>query len=252
MEMLKSKITGFADSEDTDLLVDGKSISMYGYEVRVRDDMTLLCSENFLEDIIGCSVSRYPDGSATLERGAVQLSFSPDVTKTSPDNSDFYIPLNEELGELGFKAGYVLKDRAISFTSLDEGVQLPSRYDMREKGRVTPVRDQGAYGTCWAFASLGALESTLLPYENHVFSVDHMSMNNSYSLDVQEGGEHSISISYLASWLGPVEEEDDPYGDGETNLRLNAVKHLEEAIIMKKRDDKVIKSAIYPLVHYRS
>ena len=39
---------------------------------------------------------------------------------------------------------------------------LPLWYDLRTTGHVTPVRDQAPYGTCWAFAALGSLESTIL------------------------------------------------------------------------------------------
>ena len=60
-------------------------------------------------------------------------------------------------------------------------------------------------------------------------------MNNGFSLDLSEGGEHTMSLAYLASWEGPVLESDDEYGDGETNTELTAVKHLKEAIII---DDK--------------
>ena len=35
----------------------------------------------------------------------------------------------------------------------------PSSYDLRDQGRVTPVKDQGNYSTCWAFGNLAALES---------------------------------------------------------------------------------------------
>ena len=39
---------------------------------------------------------------------------------------------------------------------------MPLWYDLRTGGHVTPVRDQAPYGTCWAFAALGSLESTML------------------------------------------------------------------------------------------
>ncbi len=39
----------------------------------------------------------------------------------------------------------------------------PSSYDLRDVGRVTPVKDQDPYSTCWAFANIGALESKLMP-----------------------------------------------------------------------------------------
>ena len=53
-----------------------------------------------------------------------------------------------------------------------------------------------------------------------------------------------MSIAYLAAWQGPVYEEQDPY-DGKTEDGLEAVKHLEEAIIINERDDEILKSAIY-------
>ena len=42
---------------------------------------------------------------------------------------------------------------------------LPASYDLRALGRVTSVKDQNPYGTCWSFAACGSLESCLLPGE---------------------------------------------------------------------------------------
>lgn len=50
-------------------------------------------------------------------------------------------------------------DNIISFV---EGALLPGRYDLREESCVSPVRNQGAWGSCWAHAMYASLESCLL------------------------------------------------------------------------------------------
>ena len=125
------------------------------------------------------------------------------------------------------------------------GSELPSRYDARKDGRTAPVKNQGDLGTCWAFASLLALESSLLPEESYDFSEDHMSHNPNFLLDQKSGGDYIMSMAYLLSWRGPVLEEEDPYGDGVSPTGLTAVKHVQEIQILPEYDREAIKTAVY-------
>ena len=97
---------------------------------------------------------------------------------------------------------------------MEADAELPARYDARADGRTAPVKNQGDLGTCWAFASLLALESRLLPEESFDFSEDHMSHDPDFLLDQKSGGDYIMAMAYLLSWKGPVLEAEDPYGDG--------------------------------------
>lgn len=39
---------------------------------------------------------------------------------------------------------------------------LPEKYDLRDQGLVTPVKDQSPWGTCWSFGTIAASESGIL------------------------------------------------------------------------------------------
>ena len=55
------------------------------------------------------------------------------------------------------------KDDAAQVRMLDSTVQsLPSSFDWRSKNGVTPIKNQGSCGDCWAFATVGPLESQIL------------------------------------------------------------------------------------------
>lgn len=211
-----------------------------------------------LTDAFNCSTQVYENGNILIEKGSNSISLYTNSAaaningqlvelkdKVQIVSDKLYVPLGDIAQYINYDFVMNYKTASASMARIAAEVELPKRYDMRELGRVTQVRDQGLYGTCWAFASLAALETTLTPQENLVFSPDHMSLCNSFSLGQNEGGEYTMAIAYMASWQGPVYESDDPYGDGKTNPDLKARKHLEEAQILAPKDYVAIKEAIY-------
>ncbi len=127
----------------------------------------------------------------------------------------------------------------------EEAYPLPERFDYREGGRLPRVGSQGDLGTCWAFATMLALESSLLPEELWDFSEDHISLKNSFGMDQDMGGDYTMAMAYLLAWQGPVREEDDPYGDGVSPEGLKAVKHVQEIRIPGEKDYDAVKRAVY-------
>lgn len=247
------------NSEDVTITVAGVVLNGFDYEFYVSDEMKLMVEGEFLKRLLNCSVLEYKDGTILVMKGnnEVYMKLGQDTARVNDfedinlgsvpvkSGDKLYIPMDSIAQYLNYRVEYYYESDWIDIAALDEEIPLPASYDMRDYGRVSPVRDQGRYGTCWAFASLGALETTLLPRDAKIFSTDHMSICNSYNLDVNKGGEHTMSIAYLAAWQGPVYEADDPYGDEESNPDLKSVIHLEEALVINDKDYEIIKSAIF-------
>ena len=132
------------------------------------------------------------------------------------------------------------------FTAMEA---LPEKYDLRDYNKLTPVKDQGPEGTCWAFSSLASLESCQLPYEERDFSENHLVNTNGFDRDRSQGGNPWMTMAYLTRWGGPVDENDDPYScSGISPAGLSANKHVQEVLILPNRsdwsDNTAIKNAI--------
>ena len=111
-----------------------------------------------------------------------------------------------------------------------------SSFDLRTMGKLTDVRNQNPYGTCWAFASFGSLESSLLPTESWNFSEDNMVNASGFDRDPYNGGGNSdMALAYLARWGGPISEADDPYHSPGVPQGLPVQKHLQQALFYPGR-----------------
>lgn len=127
---------------------------------------------------------------------------------------------------------------------------IPAYYDLRNEGRVTPMRDQGPNGSCWAFASYGSAESVLLPRENTDFSEKNLRNTHGYDWGPKDGGTFQVSAAYLSRWSGPIAERDEPYHpyDFYSPSGLRPVKELEKAMyipdVRNINDQRVLKEAI--------
>ena len=146
---------------------------------------------------------------------------------------------------LGVLAGAAALGLGGSMAAKRQPLPLPARYDLREDGAGPWIRDQGDQNTCWAFASVTALETSMKEEERIPLSADHMIHKNSAGLAAAAGGDYSLSWAYLLSWQGPAAEADDPYGDHVSPEGLSPVCHVQTVKLLGEKDYDAIKRAVY-------
>ena len=111
---------------------------------------------------------------------------------------------------------------------------LPVSYDSRTKNVITPIKDQGALGSCWAFSAIKSAESSSILQGFSTLSEtdyseaqlawytftketdpdsltygDYITYSGGNRLDV--GGSSPIACSILSNWVGFTDESEAPY-----------------------------------------
>lgn len=241
------------------LEVDGVPVKKEEDSLWLDETGQVMLSEDVLRDSFRCAVEIYDENRIVVERGerSLEAYLDSDLIRMGKEETmhagafqenqgTYYLAAEVFSQAFPFSFSWDMKENLVSMSNqAPEEKSLPAAYDYREKGRSPKVLDQGDLGTCWAFASLTALESSLTPKENLIFSRDHMSLNNAFGRDQMDGGDYTMAMSYLLAWQGPVLESDDPYGDGRTNTELNPVKHVQEIQMLPKKDLEKIKEAVF-------
>ncbi|MBP3676748.1 MAG: cell surface protein [Agathobacter sp.] len=247
------------NGKELTLLIDNKSYSSEKYDFYMDDNRNIMVPVTILRDAMDCSAHLYEDRKLLVEKHNLNailtleqheaLSTGETYRVSSPltqINGAYYVSLTDLSKMLGYNCSFNFDENTLTTADTSENTSsLPASYDLRSRFRISAIRNQGQYGTCWAFGALTAMESALLPEASYMFSVDHMSMSNSFKGTQYDGGEYTMGMAYLAAWQGPVYEEDDPYGDGKTNSDLEAVKHVQEMRIIASKDIAAIKEAVF-------
>mgnify|MGYP002677957382 FL=1 len=257
-EVWNPLVANDVNSSQVKAVIDNQEYTSDQAGFYMNKDRNIMVPVSMLRDALNCSAHVYDNDRLLVEKHNLSVSLSLDEKKAYVNGEEekiksgltkvggeLYVSLDDLSNLLGYNCDFDITKNTIVAADTDTSALVPAYFDLREKGRVSQIRNQGTYGTCWAFAATSALESSLLPEEKYLFSVDNMSMSNSFNANQYDGGEYTMGMAYLAAWQGPVLEKDDPYGDGVSDDTLKAVKHVQEMQIIDGKDYEGIKEAVF-------
>ncbi|MDO5558806.1 MAG: lectin like domain-containing protein [Oscillospiraceae bacterium] len=134
---------------------------------------------------------------------------------TIPDDSEYIFDKNN------------VYDSQLPVEPEDTEESFPEYYDLRDFGIVSPVRQQGSYGTCWAISALGSMETQIMKSgfdSAPVLSSWHLSyfsykgnkpFTTSSKSPYLSGGMNTTACATLSKWNGPISESIVPYDSWE-------------------------------------
>uniref|UniRef100_A0A915PX29 Cathepsin L-like n=1 Tax=Setaria digitata TaxID=48799 RepID=A0A915PX29_9BILA len=159
--------------------------------------------------------------------------------------------LPEEIKKInGYRRGKKQLHKAKkTITQISVGKRLPKKIDWRIIGAVTPVKDQGNCGSCWAFSATGALEGQHFRRTGHLVSLSEQNLldcSKSFGNFGCDGGQMDSAFEYVKANSGIDSEASYPYEGKDDRCRYSNRTRVSTDIgeIDLRESERALKEAV--------
>jgi len=151
------------------------------------------------------------------------------------------------------KLGYKRIDNHIARSKNTVGphskVHAPASVDWRSKGAVTPIKDQGQCGSCWAFSTTGSVEGAAQIATGTLPSLSEQQLvdcSGSAGNQGCNGGLMDQAFTWINSNGGITSEDQYPYTamDGTCNTTVTSVVTIESYVDVASGDEAALAAAV--------
>ena len=107
----------------------------------------------------------FAESGETAETESIESTADAETQSVVSGESEAIDYLGKELEESSdhlLRTGEDMDDLYSELTWTSVADTFPEKFDLRERGTVTPVKSQSPWGTCWSFATIAASETSIL------------------------------------------------------------------------------------------
>jgi len=152
--------------------------------VFLRDRASFLLSIVLILSVSACTQEELQllDQQEDVQPGIQTTGFTPEIAPMNPEFLRYMEMVRAGEWEMpvvdGHYLGYIPDPMYVEPDPgrVDGAVskQLPSSYDLRSEGLLTPVKDQLGCGSCWTFSNMASVESIFMPSDVLDFSENNL------------------------------------------------------------------------------